>query len=448
MNLPSERVPYKPEKLWWKRVKLLARSQLARFPLIETPSITIWRTGRYLFLKCRWKLAGIRTLIGTHGGTGFDVAQACWVSPQSIVHSTLREFQLQDFKGRVMGGDWDRLEKKFEDLDVYVAFKQVCVEGKDWTETVFYQRILGAINRGRLPWGCKDQSDLDQRCEVLESLFHKIEHEGYRSQHEILLSQESHNTLNGEDEVIVNIGRRGDLLFSDGAHRLAIAKLLGIQRIPVRIAVRHLQWIRFRQELLQYAKEQRGAIYQPLLHPDLHDIPAHHDDCKDRFTVIKQNMSVRRGRLLDIGANVGYYCHRFEDEGFDCYAVEDQLTHLHFLRKLKRAENKEFKIIAESVFEWSGIGYVHFDVTLALNVLHHFLKTKDSYDKLIDLLKNLQTRELFFEPHLFDEPQMHGAYRNLSPDEFVEFLAHNSGLENAEFIGTMKDGSPLYRLYC
>lgn len=443
MSLPSKRSePYRPKKFWWARVRLFARSQLNRFPLIEAPVIRVWRTGKLLFLKCRWKLV---TLTDT-SSREVDVDKTYWVSSQRIVHSSLQEFNVHDFKGRVIGGDWDRLEKRFEDLDVHIALKQVCLEGKDWTETIFYQRVLDELNGGHVLWNCKDKSDFDQRCKELELLFQKIRQEGYKSQRELLLSQQIHNPLQAEEEVTVSIGRHGDLLFSDGAHRLAIAKLLGIPKIPVKIAVRHPEWMRFRKELLLYAKEEGGKTYQPITHPDLNDVPAFHG-CEDRFTMIKENISVKQGRLLDIGANLAYFCHRFEDEGFSCYAVEDWPVHLYFLRKLKRAENKTFKTIGESVLECREIRDTHFNVILALNIFHHFLKTKERYDKFLDLLNNLQTEELFFEPHLPDESQMQGAYKNCSSEEFVEFLLRNSSLKKAKFIGTAKDGRPLYKLY-
>lgn len=108
-------------------------------------------------------------------------------------------------------------------------------------------------------------------------------------------------------------------------------------------------------------------------------------------------MAVRKGRLLDIGANLGYFCHRFEDEGFECYAVENSPTELFLLKRLQRAENKKFQIVGESIFNWSQVNQIHFDVVLALNVFHHAIKTKVSYHKLISLLQNLRMTELFFE---------------------------------------------------
>ena len=442
MNIPSQRSePYKAKKFLWMRVKLFVRSQLNKFPLIEAPVIRVWRTGKLLFFRCKWKLA---TPMNT-SSREIDVDKIYWVSPQRISYSSLKEFGVHDFKGRVIGGDWDRLEKKFENLDVHIALKQVCLQGKDWIETVFYQRTLDKLSKGHVLSNCRDKSDFDRRCKELEFLFQKIRQEGYKSQPELLQAQQTNNTLQTEEEVTVSIGRNGDLLFSDGAHRLTIAKLLGIPKIPVKIAVRHPQWIKFRRELLLYAQGEGGGAYQAITHPDLGDVPAFHD-CEDRFTMIKENMSTKQGCLLDIGANLGYFCHKFEDEGLDCCAVEVSELPLYFLKKLKRSESKRFKVIAESVLECRTIRDTRFNVVLALNIFHHFLKTKEIYDKFLDLLKNLQTEELFFEPHLPDELPMQDAYKNYSPEKFVEFLLRNSNLKKAELIGTAKDGRSLYKL--
>jgi len=443
--LRSRSEPYKAKKLWWVRTKEIFRLKLNQFPLVGVPAIRVMRAIKWLLLKCKWEFV---TLTRTCGGKDcVDINKVCWVSPQMITYCSLQEFNVFDFKGRVLSGNWDFLQNKFEDLDIFVALKQVCIEGKSWPETIFYQRIRDRISRGEILWNCNDEHDFNQRCRDLEILYEKIRDEGYKSQRDILQSLGVYDPLKVEEEITVSIGRDGDLLFSDGAHRLSIAKLLDIQKVPIKIAVRHPKWVNFRRELYLYAKDQKdGKIYQALTHPDLLDIPAFHN-CDDRYTMISKNVSANGGRLLDIGANLGYFCHRFEDEGFDCYAVEDYPTNLYFLKKLKRAENKKFNIIGQSILECSQIRNIHFSVTLALNIFHHFLKTKESYQKFIDLLENLRTEELFFEPHLTGEVQMKDAYRDYTPDEFVKFILQVSRLENAEFIGEAKDGRKLYKLY-
>lgn len=383
-------------------------------------------------------------LTGSYDGE-LDLDKIPLVAPRRIEYCSLRGFSIYDFKGQVLGGDWDRLEKRFEDLDVYHAFREVCLEGRPWQETTFYQWHLGIINKGYIRWGCKDQSELDRRCKELELLFTRIRQDGYRSQRALLASRGIHDPLSVHAEVTISIGRHGDLLFSDGAHRLAIAKLLGIPSIPVVVAVRHEEWMDFRKELLRYVREDGRSNCQPLAHPDLGDIPAGRE-CDDIFTMIRESVSAQRGRLLDIGAKSGFFCHRFEDEGFDCYAVEDSEVHLYFLNKLKRAENKGFRIIPESALDCREIRTMPFEVTLALDVLHYFLRTRDSYGRFVSLLEDLSTNMLFFAPHLPNEAQTPGVFKRYSADEFVEFLLSNSRLTESECIGKTRDGRPLYKL--
>ena len=447
MITPSMRSePHRAEKLWWIKLRHRARLILGRFPLVETPIIIAWRKTRFVLWQLRSKIVlFIGYFLGTHDKT-INVDKVYWISPQKIVYSSLKEFSIHHFKGRILGGEWDHLEKKFEDLDVYHAFKQVCIEGKDWIDTTFYQGELHKINKGCVLWGCRNESDLRNRCKDLERLFHDIKNTGYKSQYQLLQAHKGHDPRVLSEEITVSIGRDGDLLFSDGAHRLAIAKLLNIQKIPVKIAVRHSKWVSFRKELLLYAKDKGGKIYPPCTHPDLSDVPAFHDS-ESRFMMIQNNLTAKHGLLLDIGSSFGYFCHRFEDTGFYCYAVESLQETRHFLRKLRRSENKRFEIIDESILESRKVRQMAFDVVLALNIFHHFLKTEETYHKFVNLLKNLQMGELFFEPHDSDETQMQGAYKNYSPDEFVNLIIQNSKFENGNLIGVADDGRLLYKLY-
>ncbi len=397
-----------------------------------------------MLFRCRIRLR----LLFNGGISSLAIDKTLVVSPEKIAYCTLRNFYIEDFMGTVMGGDWDLLEKRFDDSDVYIAFKEVFLEGKDWEETAFYQHILDELKEGKVPWGCRSESDFQERCKNVENLFHTIKKEGYKSQTTLSHSGRYNASGTTYDEVAISIGRHGDLLFSDGRHRLATAKLLGLKKIPVIVAVRHKEWMVFVNELLQYAKSLGlgGKLYQPAMHPDLENIPAH-QNCEDRFSMIRKSSSTNKGRLLDIGANLGYFCHRFEDEGFDCYAVEESARELYYLRKLWRAENRKFKIIAGSIFDWSECGEIYFDVVLALNVFHHALKTKENYERLVLLLQNLRMGELFFETADVNDPQMIRAYKNYSQPEFVDFITSVSMLKHAELIGRVSDGRTLYRFF-
>ncbi len=446
VEVPTRRSPsYRARRSWWLRLRHDGKAALGQLPLLGSTVLRVWRVAKYLYLRIRWRVQGfVGTLTGTYA-SGLDVHRITWVSPGAIQYCSLQAFNLVSMRGRVVGGDWDCLEKRFEDLDIYIALRQVCIEGKSWEETAYYQWVLERLSAGQTIWGCRTQSEFDQRCKERERLFHAIRSEGYQSQRERARAQTGfHPLLKSETEVAVSIGRFGDLMFSDGAHRLAIAKLLGVAKIPVEIAVRHPGWLERRGELLQFAEGPEGGIYHGVTHPDLSETSAPPGN-KDRFSRIRRAMAAPSGTLLDLGGDLGYSCPRFEEAGFNCIAVGVPRAQLRYLRELARVENRGFAIVAESALDWQGIRETDFDVVLALRTFHQYLRDRLTYHRFITFLENLRTKELFFEPS--SELQVANKYASFDPEDFVEFLLANSRLEMAESIGVSNEGSPLFRLY-
>ena len=383
-----------------------------------------------------------------------------WINPERIIYLTNynptkddipirnRIFDPEKDIGKVIGGDWDISDYKFTDLAVYKAFKERILHNKKWQDTDFYARVIDDISGGKIKWGCKTQEEFDRRCEYLDRLIDSIKNNGYKLSRDVEIEEwgKSFNTFN--EEVTVNIGRNGEFLFENGRHRLAIAKILKVPKIPVKIVVRHQKWQEFREFILRYAtKLSGGKLYQPPIHPDLNDIPIQHK-CEGRFEAIKNNIDIKSGgKLLDIGAYFGYFCHKFEELGFDCYAVENLPELVYIMRRIKLAENKKFTIIDEDALESKQVINQKYTVVLALNILHHFIKTEENHNKLIHFLQNLNTDVLIFEPHLHNEPQMKNAYRNYDIDEFLKFISKYSGLSKNKQIYIADDGRKVFKLY-
>jgi hypothetical protein len=428
----------------WKRIKLfyIIGSLLDKTPSLKHIIIIFLQQYRVFVYKSSSKKFDENESIEN------NVDKLYWINPNDIYYASIKEFDVSRDKGKVCDGEWDLLEKSFEKIAVFVAFQERFIQGKDWENTVYYQRILTKIHQGEYLWNCKNKSDLDIRFKNLEQLYTTIKNNGYRSQREILNQKKVFNPLLFDDEITVNIGRHGDLLFNNGAHRLAIVKLLNIDKIPVKITVRHQKWMEFKEQILLYSKDQfKKKIYAPLTHIDLQDIPSFHDSSEDRFNAIRSHLTVTKGCLLDIGANWGYFCQQFEAIGFKCYAVENDQTNIYFLKKLKRANNNTFKIISKSIFDYDGIEKISFNVVLALNIFHHFLKNEIDYNKLIIFLKTLKVQELYFQPHNPTEPQMNNAYKNYSEKDFVNFILENSTLSHVEQIFKGEYGRNIFKFY-
>jgi len=176
---------------------------------------------------------------------------------------------------RIEGGDWDRTDDRFEELDVYRAHEAHFVDGVPWEETAFYRRVVGRIEAGRTMWNCSTEAEFRRRCDGLDDLYEIIRTDGYRSQAEILRENAAdpidlgrRSTLPTErlkDEIAVHVARDGELLFADGRNRLSMAKILGLDAVPVRVLVRHEGWQTVRDA---YSRgEAWTAAYED--HPDL-----------------------------------------------------------------------------------------------------------------------------------------------------------------------------------
>jgi hypothetical protein len=375
-----------------------------------------------------------------HSGEAVTGTNLLTVDPARIEFCPTTEFAYNNYRGRTESGNWDRSDKRFADLAVYQAFDKVCKQKTaTWQETAYYQAILKAIQSGGDMYSCKTVADLDARCENLSALYDSIAKDGYKSQAEL------ENNL--EDEVAVAIGRDGQILFSDGAHRLSIAKILGLNEIPVLVAVRHPEWAAFKAQLLEFAKTQvLGGLYQQALHPDLLSVPASHG-CSDRFNVIEQHLPAKApGKVLDIGCNLGYMLHKFEDKGFDCIGIEIDETHLYILEKLRVAANKKFEIRSGNFLDDMEVTKQQFEVVVALNIFHHFLKKEADYYKLIAFLERLDTNYMVFEPHLTSEEPMLKAYKNYPAEEFCDFVMKHARLTKREKIYQAHDGRDIYIL--
>lgn len=470
--------------LWESRVlqrrdwNSLARKIVDRLPNHGKIVKSVYRIGRLMqfWIQAKTNRAFRKDSI-------CDVETIYWINPDRIEFYTnycsnddsdklqeksaerraMQNFREQVFdrdkdKGKVYGGNWDISEQRITDLEIYKALEARILNGVEWEETDFYRTIVLRIKQGSVLWGCETENAFMERCEYLDRLISSMRDLGYRLNNDVLIEGDDPQSLAKHkeigSEVLVNIGRNGEYLFQDGRHRLAIAKILGIDSIPVKVLVRHEQWQKLREHLSAMLESSAGAskkgvLYQSPIHPDLRGFPASHA-CEDRFEIIKEHLIGHNGNLLDVGANLGYFCHRCEDLGFNCYAIELLPEVAWAADRIRIAERKNFQIVENdliSAFNSAPLKDMEFDTVIVLNILHHFLITKEKYEQLKSWLQKLKVKRLFLEAHRTDEFHMVDAYANLEAEEFVKFILENSSLTNAEFLSCADDGRKIYKLF-
>ncbi len=361
-----------------------------------------------------------------------DPDRVYWIDPNTLTHATRVEFSIHKYSGRTVAGAWDLNPIPFnEGVDFHACYLDRIENHTLWEETAFYKRVAQQIEQGTIKCGCSTEKEFRQRCEGLDMLFQDMKQNGYSRDPD-------------RDYVAVNVGREGRVLFNNGRHRVVFAKILNIPRIPIKITVRHPKWIKFKKEILKYALRQGGYVYAPLSHLDLRDVPCGKARTGWRFERIAEHIHPRSKTVLDIGAHWGYMCGKLEEIGRECTAVENGKKASYFLERLKIAGKYTYKTVQADIVEFVRKNN-QYDVALALAIFHHFLKQRDSFDNLKELLRLLDIKEMFFQSQHPGEGQMKDAYRNFQQDEFAQFIVDHSCLNRWKEIGAY-EGRRLYHL--
>lgn len=152
----------------------------------------------------------------------------------------------------IINGNWDLKEnlKLFGENIKHKSYHMHFVDGINWKDTPYYKREVKRYLKGKVRKDYKSIEDLNLKYKYHDKLFNKIKREGFKTQKEIIESEG--NIINYgrgsifrkyDDDITVGIGRDGEIIFFDGRHRLNVAKILKLNKIPVRVLVIHQEFL-------------------------------------------------------------------------------------------------------------------------------------------------------------------------------------------------------------
>lgn len=193
-----------------------------------------------------------------HKYTDADPYKRIYVDPSSIEYTSGASRR----RGWVIDGDWDENTTRFMQRTYPKMIEQRYSDGLELDETSLADK--------------HDGPELEERAAAIDRLYQHIRDEGYKSQRQLLEDspETAWNGLNDAmhplaNEVAVDIGRDGKLLWNMcGQHRLAIANVLEIGRIPVQVFRRHAEW----QAIRDRARRGEDVPEEYRDHPDLTDV--------------------------------------------------------------------------------------------------------------------------------------------------------------------------------
>ncbi len=199
-----------------------------------------------------------------------------WVKPSGIKKRFIWEYRNQYFgsseiiSGRIVGGDWDKHTYFIESSEHFKACYNHWVKGIPWEDTPLPEILLQAIYTGKEKFGFIDAGDVIDRFKKLDQLFEQAKYEKkLRSSEELSIRErlyflpqiqfsDARNCninksiftrqflgnlvclLFANNELQINIDRDGNPVhIGNGRHRLAMAKILDLPLIPVKLGAVH-----------------------------------------------------------------------------------------------------------------------------------------------------------------------------------------------------------------
>jgi len=181
-----------------------------------------------------------------------DPTKRIYVNPKIIDYKTQRKNQLKVGRrknfAKVSGGEWDLTDRAFDQQPIFKAAKKRFIDGIHWRDTDYYNIRLKKIQKKSSQSDSKAEEKLTEYFDGFERLFYQIKNKGYQTQDEINNSGSDYidQLMN---EILIDIGRGGNLLYVTGKHRLTIAKLLELEKVPVVCMHRHKKWMERREEV-------------------------------------------------------------------------------------------------------------------------------------------------------------------------------------------------------
>jgi hypothetical protein len=158
----------------------------------------------------------------------------------------------------VWAGDWDKRLITIDKHEKIIMVRELFLENKDYRETAFYSFAVNRMKENRpVKRGVimlDSPVNIDRYFEKHKKIFYEIKNQGF--------------DINRSSKIGVAIGRDGKLIhFREGHHTLAIAKILGINEIKIKIRAVHSEWL-FNQlsgsklDILSTIKNSLNKLFQ------------------------------------------------------------------------------------------------------------------------------------------------------------------------------------------
>jgi hypothetical protein len=209
----------------------------------------------------------LRKLLGrTHPKARPDPRRVLWVAASAV--SSYTDFWTKRLVGTpILGGNWDLKTSPIAEHPTFKGLYEHFKNGVEWRDAAMF-------NTPGFTYLQRPET-FDVKCRQRDALYQSIVARGLVP--EFTPEGEDRDNFNEGEirNILIHIGRDGELIFAGrGWHRLSIAKILGLESVPVQVLLRHRSWQKIREEVAAAATfeglRERTRSYLP--HPDLLDL--------------------------------------------------------------------------------------------------------------------------------------------------------------------------------
>lgn len=191
-----------------------------------------------------------------------------WVRPDDITCKISPSTDLSLYCNDIFPGDWDLHTMELGRIVKHRSIVQHFQDAVDWQDTDLFKDIYTRMFEcGETVKGLENISALKLYYERhFDGLYEDIKEQGFR----VVVDEDGRMNIPH-----VHIARDGRILFgNNGNHRLAIAKILGVERIPCHVRARHLVWQQLRDRVTKHGPETCWEAVDPKFatHADLDDL--------------------------------------------------------------------------------------------------------------------------------------------------------------------------------
>lgn len=162
-----------------------------------------------------------------------------WIDPNQVHYGFTRPDWApwrRRHSGVIAQGDWDLARYPLAEADKFRACRARFAQGLTWEDTGIYEAMMRRIERAGVYDGCHSYDDVVRRYAGIDALYQNIRAAGQIDP----VSQRPEKLHREHGGIFVHIDRDGlPLLGGNGNHRLAIAQILNLPKVPAHLGVVH-----------------------------------------------------------------------------------------------------------------------------------------------------------------------------------------------------------------